>query len=203
MAEPNIFLTKSVAAELTVNAVLGSSLGESFSEYASTDGGKPYFTVKIGRIGGMVLDAGEDKLDTNIAYGDIADYTEFRREQLDFIKSTPIVGEVKLVLCHVPFASFDTPFNDIFAEWTEALNEKGIDLMLAGHRHELYMFGAGESKINETVANFPVAVGSKINKHVTGTYVGTAIVISKDEITLRYTDAGHNVLAEHTVEIVR
>lgn len=179
------------------------AFAEFLSEYASTDGGRPYFTIKIGRIWGIVLDAGEDKLDSNIAYGDIADYTEFRREQLDFINSSNPDGEVNLVLCHVPFASFDTPFNDIFAEWTEALNRKGIDLMLAGHRHELYMFGAGESRINDTVANFPVAVGSKINKHVSGTYVGSAIVIGKDKITIRYTDAGHNVLAEHTVEIVR
>ena len=176
------------------------AFAEFLPEYASTDGGKPYFPIKIGRISGIVLDAGEDKIDTNIAYGDIADYTEFRREQLDFIKNTPIDGEIKLVLCHVPFASFDTPFNDIFAEWTEALTEKGIDLMLAGHRHELYMFGAGESKINETAANFPVAVGSRINKHVSGTYVGAAIVFGKDRINIRYTNAEHTVLEEHTVE---
>ena len=177
------------------------AFAEFLSEYASTDGGKPYFPIKIGRIGGLVLDGGEDKIDTNIAYGDIADYTEFRREQLDFIKNTPIDGEVKLVLCHVPFASFDTPFNDIFAEWTKALNKKEIDLMLAGHRHELYMFEKGESKINDTAADFPVAVGSRINKHVPGTYVGAAITIGKESIDIRYTDAEHNVLEEHTVAL--
>lgn len=176
---------------------------EFLAEYASTDGGKPYFTVKLGRVWGMVLDAGEDKLDSNVAYGDIADYTEFRREQIDFIKESKPDGEIKLVLCHVPFASFDTPFNEVFAQWTEELNKKGIDLMLAGHRHQLYMFGAGESKINDTVANFPVCVGSRVNKHVDGTYAGTAMVISQNEITIKFTDCEHNVLEEHTVEIKR
>ena len=174
---------------------------EFLSEYVGTDGGKPYFTVKLGRIEGMILDAGEDKLDTHEAYGDIADYTEFRRTQLDFIKNTKLDGEINLVLCHVPFASFDTPFNDVFAEWTEELNKKGIDLMLAGHRHELYMFGAGESKINDTVAKFPVCVGSKVNKRVDNTYAGTAIVISEGEISLKFTDFDHNVIEEHKVQI--
>ncbi len=176
---------------------------EFLSEYVGTDCGKTYFTVKLGRVQGMILDAGEDKLDTHEAYGDIADYTAFRKEQLDFIKNTTLDGEINLVLCHVPFASFDTPFNDIFAEWTEALNEKGIDLMLAGHRHELYMFGAGESKINDTTASFPVCVGSRVNKRVDNTYVGTAIVISENEISIKFTDFDHNVIEEHAVNVKR
>ena len=174
---------------------------ELLSEYVGTDGGKPYFTLKLGRIGGMVLDGGEDKLDTHEAYGDIADYTEFREQQLEFIKNARLDGEVKLVLCHVPFASFDTPFGEVFAKWTEALNEKGIDLMLAGHRHGLFMFGKGESDATGVEANFPVCVGSNINKHVVGTYVGTAIVISKDEIDLKFTDCDHNILEEHKVKL--
>ena len=176
---------------------------EFLAEYVSTDGVKPYFPIKLGRVFGIVLDAGEDKLDSHEAYGDIADYTEFRREQIDFIKDTEFCGEINIVLCHVPFASFDTPFNDVFAEWTEELNKKGIDLMLAGHRHLLYMFGAGESKINDTVANFPVCVGSRVNKHVDNTYAGTAIVISEREINIKFTDFDHNVIEEHTVELNR
>ena len=174
---------------------------EYLSEYASTDGGKPYYPIKLGRIWGLVLDAGEDKLDSHEAYGDIADYTDFRLEQLEFIKNSKPEGELRLVLCHVPFASFDTPFNDIFARWTEALNGLGIDLMLAGHRHELYMFGRGESKINDTAADFPVCVGSKVNKRVDNTYVGTAIIIAKDRITLRFTNGVKEVLEEHVVEL--
>ena len=181
------------------------AFAEFLGEYAGTDRGSPYFTLRIGRIWGIVLDAGEDKLDDNIAYGDIADYTEFRREQLDFLKDINARGipedAVRLVLCHVPFASFDTPFNEIFAEWTKELNKMDIDLMLAGHRHELYMFGKGESVINDTAADFPVAVCSRINKKIAETYVGAAMVIGKDEINIRYTDIERNVLEEHTVEL--
>lgn len=181
------------------------AFAEFLGEYAGTDNGKPYFPFRIGRLWGLVLDAGEDKLDSNIAYGDIADYTEFRREQVDFLKDINERGvpgdALRLVLCHVPFASFDTPFNAVFAEWTEELNKMGIHLMLAGHRHELYMFGRGESKINDTVADFPVAVGSRIVKKQAETYVGAAIVIGEDKIVIRYTDVEHNVLEEHTVSI--
>lgn len=181
------------------------AFAEFLAEYVGTDCGKPYFTVRIGRIWGLVLDAGEDKLDDNIAYGDIADYTEFRQEQLEFLKDINERGvpadALRLVLCHVPFASFNTPFNDVFAEWTEELNKMNIDLMLAGHRHELYMFGKGESKINDTTANFPVAVGSKISSKKAETYVGAAIVIGEDKITVRYTDVERNVLEEHIVEL--
>ena len=174
---------------------------EFLSEYVGTDRGKTYFPVKLGRISALILDGGEDKLDTHEAYGDIADYVAFRYEQLEFIKNVKLDGEIKLVMCHVPFASFDTPFNEVFALWTEELNKKEIDLMLAGHRHGLFMFGAGESKINDTVADFPVCVGSNINKHDPGTYVGTAILIGKDEITLRFTNADMKVFEEHKVKL--
>ena len=73
--------------------------------------------------------------------------------------------------------------------------------MLAGHTHKLYMFGAGESRINDTVANFPVCVGSAIDRHASGSYVGTAIIISKDEITLRFTNAEMTVFEEHKIKI--
>lgn len=174
---------------------------EFLGSYVGTDNGKTYFPVKLGRISALVLDAGEDKLDTHEAYGDIADYTEFRLAQLELIKNTDLDGEVKLLLCHVPFASFETPFSDVFAEWTKELNKKGIDLMLAGHTHALYMFGANERSICDTSANFPVCVGSAIDRHVDGSYVGTAIIISKDEITLRFTDAEFKVHEEHKIKI--
>lgn len=174
---------------------------EFLSEYVGTDNGKTYFPVSLGRISALVLDAGEDKLDTHEAYGDIADYTELRQAQLEFIKKTKLDGEIKLVLCHVGFASFETPFSDMFAEWTKELNKKGIDLMLAGHTHALYMFGAGESRINDTAADFPVCIGSRIDRHVDGSYVGTAITISQSEITLRFTDAEYKVHAEHKIKL--
>ena len=148
-----------------------------------------------------MLDGGEDKLDTNIAYGDIADYVAFRYEQLEFIKNTNIDGEIKLVMCHVPFASFDTPFKEVFALWTEELNKKGIDLMLAGHKHGLFMFGKGESDVTGVAADFPVCVGSNINKKVDGTYAGTAILIGKDKIDLYFTDKDNRVLEEHEVSL--
>lgn len=181
------------------------AFAEFLAEYVGTDSGRPYFEFTLGRVHGIILDAGEDKLDSCVAYGDIADYTAFRREQLDFLRGLNMgekaEGELRLVLCHVPFASFDTPFNDIFAEWTEELNKMDIDLMLAGHRHLLYMFEKGESRINDTVANFPVAVGSKIDKKVAETYVGTAMVIKEKSIELKYTDIEHNVVEEHTVSL--
>ena len=73
--------------------------------------------------------------------------------------------------------------------------------MLAGHTHALYMFGAGESRINDTAADFPVCIGSRIDRHVDGSYVGTAITISQREINLRFTDAEYKVHAEHKIKL--
>ena len=78
-----------------------------------------------------------------------------------------------------------------------------VDLMLSGHQHELYLFEAGQSRVGETVADFPVAVCSRINKKIPETYVGTAIVIGEKTITLLHTDMDHRVLEEHTVAINR
>lgn len=181
------------------------AFAEHLADYVGTDGGKPYFSFRLGRLWGVVLDGGEDKPDDVINYGDIADYRVFREEQLEFLRD---VNErkipkdaVRLVLCHAPFASFSSHFDEIFSQWAEELNKMDIDLMLAGHKHELYLFEAGESHIGEVTANFPVSVGSRINKKVAETFVGTAIVIGKDSIKLYHTDMDHRVLEEHTVAI--
>ena len=183
---------------------------EHLPEYVGTDRGNTFFPFRLGRLWGVVLDAGEDKTDDHAEYGDIADYTEFREEQTRLLHTlaqnaeteahAPGV-EVRLALCHIPFQVIDTPFPSVFDRWTDGLNRIGVDLMLSGHCHRLHYVEAGSVTYGTVMPNYPVAIGSRIDRKDLSTYVGTALIIGQEAITVRFTDRDMNVLAEHRIAL--
>lgn len=137
-------------------------------------GGDTYFTFRVGNVWCVGLDCGEDKIDSHVEYGDIADYTSFREAQTAFLKR--IIENKKreyeadgvthrVAVCHIPFTLIVHDFADyIYNEWTSLLGEMGIDVMVTGHKHKIEYHEAGklvhESK---TVASFPVIVGARMS----------------------------------------
>ncbi len=183
---------------------------ERLPEYVGTDRGDFYYSFRIGRLWGVVLDAGEDKEDSHEEYGDIADYTDFRNRQTKFLKGINKKAcseyeadgvSVRLALCHVPFGVFNTPFSEVFDEWMTELNKMRLHLMLSGHMHGLKYIEAESRTFGEVLPNYPVAVGSRINKKDISTYAGTALTIGKDTLKIQYTDINMNVLEEHMIEL--
>lgn len=123
---------------------------EKFENYTPTRGGFSYFSFRISDLWGMVIDCGEDKLDSHPEYGNTNCHEAFRREQTkyieDIIKSKESEYDApgvkrKLVFCHVPFTrKFSAPFNieeDVYADWTRLLREHiKPDLIFSGHTHK-------------------------------------------------------------------
>ena len=179
-----------------------------FTDFIGTDEGRTYFTFRTGALWGVVLDCGEDKLDTSDEYGGIVCCEPFRRRQTDFLRRVienrrkEYEGDgvkLRVGVCHVPFmtelmASAGDKF-DIerprYAEWTALLNEMGLDLMLCGHQHRLYTFMPGDPMMRYG-ANFPVVVGSlpAFSKDApeTNRFVGAAVEAKEGKITATYTD---------------
>lgn len=187
------------------------AFAEWLPDYVGTDCGKTYFPFRLGRLWGVVLDAGEDKTDDHAEYGDIADYTAFRDAQTDMLHSltreaaqtcTP-EAEVRLALCHIPFGVIETPFSDVYDRWTAELNRLGVDLMLSGHCHRLDFVEPGSTSYGRVMPDYPVVIGSRVNRKIPESYAGTALIIGSDRMTVRFTDVAHRILQEHTVPLRR
>lgn len=185
------------------------AFAEFLFDYVGSDHGCTYFPIRLGRLWFVLLDAGEDKPDDHEEYGDIADYTAMRKAQTEMLEdiinnSTKEYNaegvEVRIALSHVPLRC-NSSFPDMFAKWTELLNKMGIHIMLAGHTHRV-LFTPPENAPISAKHKFPCVECAAINKEDISSYRGTALTIGKDKMIVRFTDAEHNVTAEHIISIV-
>ena len=112
---------------------------------------RTYYTVRLGDIWALVLDCGEDKLDSCIEYGGTVCCHPFRMEQTAFIQDVIARADSeylapgvrhKWVLCHHPFSIRQpVPFDieqDTYTQWGQLLRDHvQPEAMLCGHTHFL------------------------------------------------------------------
>lgn len=159
------------------NHDLRGSSAELLSDYTPTCNGKSYYTFRLGDLWGMVLDCGEDKVDSHEEYGNTICCHNFRLRETQFIKSVIEKGEYKkdgikhrIVICHIPFtlrlrengeeSEFDIE-NDIYDEWTRIIGE-GInpDFYLFGHTHFCKVAYPGD-EYDSRHQSCPAVIGGK------------------------------------------
>lgn len=123
------------------------AFAEHLPEVSPSLDGRFYYTFRLGRIWGLVLDCGEDKPDDHAEYGNVNCFSEYRREEDRFLDR--IIEEkeyladgitTRLVLCHNPFPfPRPEPFDierDIYARWAKQIGSRiRPDLMISGHLH--------------------------------------------------------------------
>ena len=117
----------------------------SLIDYFPTSDGHFYQLYKVGDVCFLVLDCGEDKVDSDIEYSGLADFDAYREEEAEWVNKvvqSDVFKQAKarIVLSHIPFTTGD---------WHGALhlrklllpvlNRSNIDLMLSGHEH-VYSF---------------------------------------------------------------
>ena len=186
---------------------------EKLEYYTPTDSGKSYFTFRLGKIWGIVLDAAEDKPDSHIAYGFTNCCEDFRRRETEFLKSVIDNAEseyladgveYRLVISHNPFTHTPNPPFDIeidtFTEWARLLRENvKPGLMLAGHVHDCYVTRRGDPTDNKGVP-CPVVVGSRVAENE---YIGTRLELHRDRCEIAFTNSDGGVYSTDTVYFER
>lgn len=132
---------------------------EDMPAYIPTMNGKTYYTFRVGCIWGLLLDCGEDKLDTHVEYGNTVCFHPFRLRQTEYIKEIienakceyAAEGVIhKLVISHIPFTHINEPPFDIeqelYSEWTRLMREHiKPDLLLYGHYHCVKIVQPGDT----------------------------------------------------------
>ncbi|MCL1822524.1 MAG: metallophosphoesterase [Prolixibacteraceae bacterium] len=144
----------------------------SFPDYFPTPTGRLYYAFSHGNVRFIVLDAGEDKPDSDVEYSGLAQFDAYRTEQQDWLRMELESDDFKkavyrVVVIHIPPLGSDWhgPL-DVKKKFLPLLNNQGITVMLCGHTHRYqYIEPDGENLgfpilINAQNSNLEVVVGS-------------------------------------------
>lgn len=111
-----------------------------FYRYFPTPSGQFYQLRNIFGVDFLFIDSGEDKPDSDVEYGDIADYDNYRLEQAAWLKQlreTHQVGNRPLVvISHIPptLEDWHGPIH-LLKTVVPELNKLNVTVMLSGHLH--------------------------------------------------------------------
>lgn len=136
-----------------------------YMELFPSSTGMPYYAVRRGDVCMLMLDAGEDKPDSDIEYSGLADFDNYRTKEARWL--TEVVASdmfrtapVKIVFIHVPpIGNGWHGLQEVRRKFIPVLNRSGIDLMLSGHIHRYEFIPAGQREFG-----FPLLVNS--NKEI-------------------------------------
>ncbi|MDR2039918.1 MAG: metallophosphoesterase, partial [Bacteroidales bacterium] len=135
-----------------------------FPEYFPTNTGKLYYSFRQGPVHFIVLDAGEDKPDSDIEYSGLAQFDAYRTEQQEWLKKELEnelfkTAKYRIVVIHIPPLGSDWhgPL-DVKKKFLPILDNAGITAMLCGHTHRYAYIDPDQTH------DFPIL----INAHTTG-----------------------------------
>ncbi|MDL2282810.1 metallophosphoesterase [Parabacteroides sp. OttesenSCG-928-G06] len=162
-----------------------------FMEYFPSSTGKPYYGFRHGPVYFLVLDAGEDKPDSDIEYGGLSAFDPYREEETEWLKQIVETDEFKsaplrMVIIHVPpFTSTWHGTLQVGKLYMPILNKANINLMFCGHTHR-YSF----QETGKNGNNFPILTNSAkeiVEVKVKGTKIEVIIKDTKGKQTKEFT----------------
>ena len=182
-------------------------LSERYTDFLPSDGKKTYYSFKTGKLWGVVLDCGEDKVDNTEVYNGTNKFREFRKRQLEYLKTLKSDGEVCFAISHIcPSKTADnieSEFNieqDIYKKWNKELDRLGIKFMITAHLHKAFIVpkNSEESTIPH---NYPIIVGTECHFCEDDDVWGTALTLKGNMLEIKFTDKHHKVKGTHNLNL--
>ena len=102
-------------------------------EYFPTETGEFYIDFRYGPLWGVVMDTGEDKDDTSVEYGNLANYKEYTLKQEAWLRSLRMdeTATFRFGIYHMPRLHDLT--SDV--DFTDSIGHLGIQFGVTGHLH--------------------------------------------------------------------
>jgi len=158
-------------------------------------GNKTYGSFDWGDTRIVMLDCGEDKLDSHWVYYGLNDFTQLRNEQVDFLKKELSAKEFKkakkrVLIHHIPLYGNDG-VNLCADLWTKVLEKAPFNISLNAHTHKYAYHPKGELG-----NNYPVVIGGGYKMD------GATVMIlekKKDELRIKVLNVKGDVLLDITV----
>ncbi|MCD7805895.1 MAG: metallophosphoesterase [Lachnospiraceae bacterium] len=181
---------------------------EQLADYTPVSGGRSYYTFQLGPVWGIVLDAGEDKVDACEEYGHTICCEAFREEEEEFLDRVIAAGEyrsasVRLVISHHPITwCIEPPFDiekERYARWAAKLKEVKPVLWLSGHLHVCFLEDRGGA--HDSFGRPCAQVCSSYNDMEKHRHISGAIILTKEEIRVKYITEQGKIWGEETLPI--
>ena len=188
---------------------------ENIAEYTPSENGNSYYTFRLGKIWGIVMDCGEDKPDDHAEYGHTVSCHQFRLEETEWldkvVKDKEYLAdgvEYRFVVVHCPFTFTNRPPFDIeqplFTQWLDTLNEHiKPQLMIAGHHHATHIANPGGILDTKKRQTYPVVVGSREvrenGKKVD--FIGLALTLDGKNAKVQFTNGEHEAIETTDIEL--
>ena len=142
-----------------------------------------YYTVQSGDYRFVVLDCAEDKEDSHIEYGGLADFESYRARQTEWAETLTEEGKT-IALCHSPTFFFE---EDLSERAAASLMFIKTSLLISGHWHYCDFD-------TERYENMPLFIDGG---HGDTTFTAGCIVISPNGIEISAcNDGGETLLSE-------
>ena len=155
---PFLFLRGNHETRGAYSPFLWNLLGKAGGEFS-------YGAFSIGDTRFVLLDCGEDKPDDHIEYSGLNDFTQYRKDQAEFLKneinSEAFQSAAKRVLMHhIPLYGMpEWAFKPGLNEWGDILANAPFDVCLNAHGH-MFRYSPKGSLGN----NFPIIMGGGNNE---------------------------------------
>lgn len=133
------------------------NMARAFPSFFPKRDGRIYGSYLLGDVMIVMLDSGEDKLESHWAYAGLTDYDAYRTEQAEWlaqvVKSKAYKrAKYRIVISHFPLiVDEESKQKKVFYGWQDAcdkflpvLNEAKVDLMVSGHTHRYFYHETGE-----------------------------------------------------------
>ena len=231
-SKEDIMLSYDIASEITRGSIpciisrgnhdLRGKYAEKLEQFLPTDKGKSYYTVKLGAMWMLLLDCGEDKLDSHREYSGTVCCHQFRLDQCEYIEELKKDAEneylsnkyqYRFIVSHVPFNFNNTeeckgecPFDiehEIYDKWCRfAREDVKAQLLISGHYHRAEVARAGCEADCKKIGCDTIlgSIPYSKNRRPTG-FIGCAITVNKDAAIVRFTDHKHNIVSQTSVAL--
>lgn len=163
-----------------------------------------YYTFSIGPIFGIVLDSGEDKLDSDDEYSGLADFKDYREDETKWLETLSESqeykdAEYKIAFVHIPLSSYERQDNTSYLktyqqDWRSLLNNMRIDALFSGHTHKPRIIEADDNKFD-----FPTFIGGG-EAGDEKDYVGVKVEVTKESMKISYLYEDGSVAKEYEIK---
>jgi predicted phosphodiesterase len=165
-----------------------------FKKFFDFPDDKYYYSFDAGSVHFTILDCGEDKPDTSAAYFGLADYDNYRLEQLEWLKREVKTESFKnasfrIVVVHMPIIEKEKNWYGmafLAKHYGPVLQDAGINLMISGHTHRNAWISADSSGFG-----YPVMIASNHNF--------TEVTADERKIVLKLKDIEGRVVEKYEV----
>ena len=167
-------------------------------DYFSTPTGTPYYSFSIGEFFFIVLDACEDKPDSDIEYSGIVASVPYLKRQERWLQETLRSEEcknasVRIAFCHVPPETKGWYGAAQLGErLVPHLNDADIDVMICGHLHQWRVDCPGDGM---SEASFPVICNDNLQR--------MEVTATSDKIEIVTYDVANQKTHDYTVDLQR